>query len=425
MKIELLLTGNELMTGDIVDSNSAMIAQRCLDLGFSIQRKTTLNDNQAQLAQQIQSLSQSCDVLIVNGGLGPTRDDLTAAALAQAAGLDLEEHPQAVAEIKAWGARRNIKQLSPSNFKQALLPKGCELLSNRHGSAPGFCISLNQALIICTPGVPSELKNMLDDHILARLQELSPNEDTFLVKRIHLFGIGESNVQSLCEQHLPPLPAGLDLGFRAGAPCLEVKLQGYLSQKSELEQYWQQLSCLLADYDIGTEKDLQHNLVQLLTEHNLQFTTAESCTGGLIAQQLTQVAGASQVFEAGFISYSNRIKTQVLNVDPKVFIEHGAVSEICAKQMLNGALQVSGADIGVAVSGIAGPDGGTDEKPVGTVYIAWGDQQTVHSCCLYYPVSRRLFQTMVAAAAIDLCRRFILKQAMAPYIKQRQPPAGA
>lgn len=422
MKIELLMTGNELMTGDIVDSNSAMIAQRCLDLGFTIQRKTTLGDNHQQLAEQIHTLSQHCDVLIINGGLGPTTDDLTAAALAQAAGLELEEHPQAIAAIKAWGEKHNLKALSPSNFKQALLPKGCELLSNRHGSAPGFFLHLHQALVICTPGVPSELSHMLDDHILRRLQQLSPNEDATIIKRIQLFGIGESNVQSLCKQRLPPLPAGLDLGFRAGAPCLEVKLQGRMSQESELEQHWQALKQVLGNYEIGPEKDLQHNLVHLLKEHELTITTAESCTGGLIAQQLTQVAGASQVFEAGFISYSNRIKTQVLNVDPEIFVEHGAVSELCTQQMLQGALDASGADIGVAVSGIAGPGGGSDEKPVGTVFIAWGNKEAMHSCCLYYPVSRQLFQTLVAAAAMDFCRRFILALPMAPYIQERQPP---
>lgn len=408
MRIELLLTGNELMTGDILDSNSAMVAKRLLERGLTISRKTTVADDLDLLIKQIQDLSAASDVLLVNGGLGPTLDDLTAQALASAAGVELKQNPTAVEMIETWAAKRNIQSLNEANMKQAILPDGSGLIANRHGSAPGFTLELNQCLVICTPGVPSELKHMLEDDILERLEAMNPNGDKISIKRMMLFGLGESNAQALIDQELGPIPAGLDLGFRAGAPCLELKLQAAQSKSTEFSAFWQQLEQLLSDYNIGPERDLQHNLVKLLADKNLQFTTAESCTGGLIGQQLTQVDGASKVFEAGFITYSNGIKHRILGVDNAVFASAGAVSEACVRQMLSGALSASGADLGVAVSGIAGPTGGSEDKPVGTVYIAWGNLERMQVCRLFFPVARKLFQTMVAAAALDLSRRFVL-----------------
>ncbi len=416
MIVELLLTGDELMSGDTVDSNSSMIAKSLSKLGVSIYRKTTIGDNFTLLCDTIQQLCKNTDVLIINGGLGPTIDDLTAEALANATGSRLMENKLALEHLDSWCGNRGLT-VNAANRKQALLPENCSLVANPIGSAVGFSVDFDGCLVICTPGVPSELRLMLSEQIIPLLSEKYPDHPKVSIQRLQIFGIGESTLQQMVSDKISDWPEQIELGFRAGAPLLEVKLTCRDTKFEHLQKdCLKSLNDLFGAHIIGLgDAKLPQTLVNLLTEKGLQMTTAESCTGGLIASQLTSVAGASQVFEAGFVSYSNTIKQSLLGVSATTLDSYGAVSEEVVKEMAQGALNKSGADYVIAVSGIAGPDGGTEEKPVGTVWLAWGNKNNIKTKRLLFRYHRQLFQTMVAAAGLDLIRRELLEIESSPH----------
>ncbi len=427
LRIQLLLTGNELMSGDIVDTNSSMVAQKLEENGLTLLRKVTVGDDSKLLQEEIEAMSLAADVLIVNGGLGPTVDDLTAQVLANVVSQPLEEHKEAIAHLEVWCARRNFK-LNEPNRKQAILPKGVMIVANPVGSAVGFSIEHNNCWIICTPGVPSELKVMLDGSILPQLSERFEGLPKTSVFHLPIFGLGESTIQRMISDELSPWPESVELGFRASMPMVDVKLT---TQSVEGEQY--RTECItrlhsLFGAHIVAEKEtsLQKCVVDLLQQQGKTVATAESCTGGLIASQITSIKGASAVFEMGVVSYSNRIKNRLLGVESEIIEKEGAVSETVVRQMVEGALSQSDADLAVAVSGIAGPDGGTLQKPVGTVWIAWGGQQRIEAEMLYFPGPRIYFQEIVAAVGLDLIRRRLLNIDDKPlYFKARKPPVVA
>ena len=424
LNIQLLMTGDELMTGDIIDSNSSMIAQFLKDLGLEVSRKVTIPDNLTMLSEEIKSLASNADILIINGGLGPTIDDLTAQALALATDKPLEQHQEALNHLKAWCKRRGTP-LNEPNLKQTILPEGGEIIANEKGSAVGFQLDLQKCTIYCTPGVPHELKTMLRQEILPQVAQRSPQGLLLDVTRLQLFGLGESSIQKLIDDRLPEWPKEIELGFRAGLPLLEVKLTTKTAKALELKnKYLPRLYNLLGDHVLGTvvkrPKTLAEYVVELLANNNQTITLAESCTGGMIASLLTQVSGASNVFEAGFVTYSNDVKTHILNVDEQSLIQHGAVSEQTVLAMAKGALEKSSADSVIAVSGIAGPEGGSQEKPVGSVWIAWGNQENIQRKYLIIPAPRVYFQNYVAAIGLDLIRRQLINSKQVPnYIMER------
>ena len=422
MRLQLLLTGNEIMSGDTVDSNSSMVAQRLAPEGFVIDRKVTIGDDFDLLINEIQHLAKHSDALIINGGLGPTIDDLTAQALAAAANIPLEEHAEAKAHVTAWCAGRNFK-ISASNLKQAILPKGVDILPNAVGSAVGFSMLLDDCLVLCTPGVPSELRVMLDEGVVPALAKKFPHANKPTVMRFQTFGLGESGAQELINKHLPDWPKELELGFRAGAPHMELKVTINDPAHIPLRDEWaNKLTGLVGDFIIGQGNvSIASAVTDLLRDKAKKITTAESCTGGLVAAMITGIAGASDVYEAGVVSYSNDIKHSVLSVSKDTLAQHGAVSEQVVREMAAGALALSGADYAVAVSGIAGPSGGTNAKPVGSVWIAWGEQSDMRAKLFFFPVKRDLFQTIVAAMGLDLIRRNILGLNQDPDYYQRKP----
>ncbi|TWX72864.1 CinA family nicotinamide mononucleotide deamidase-related protein [Colwellia sp. C1TZA3] len=418
-QVNILLTGNELMNGDVIDTNSVMFAQQLNDIGLTINKKVTIADDLALLRAEIVQLSQTADVLLINGGLGPTIDDLTSQALAQACCVDLHLDPQAHSHLKKWAKRRKT-QLNQPNLKQAYLPLGSEIVDNTTGSAVGIRIQLGQCLIICTPGVPSELSHMLKDEIIPRLQQLFPTANKQSLIRLQTFGIGESTLQALVNDKLPDWPNEIAMGFRAAMPLLEVKLTVQCPKGKELLAQWQhKLSDLLGDHILTTGESshvtIADYLVPLLIESQQKITVAESCTGGLIASQITAIAGASAVFEAGFVTYSNAMKSKMIDVPAATLLSYGAVSKETVLAMAKGALAKSNADYVIAVSGIAGPDGGTKDKPVGSVWIAWGNQQALQAKYYCIPVARKNFQALVAARSLDLTRRMLIKSKDKPH----------
>ena len=421
LKVQLLLTGNEIMSGDTVDSNSALIAQRLSELAITVYRKVTVGDDVALLESELAAMASDADLLIVNGGLGPTIDDLTAEVLAKVTGTGIEAHPQAVAHLEDWCGRRRLP-LNAANLKQAMLPAGATVIDNPIGSAVGFEMQVGSCRVLCTPGVPGELAAMLDGIVadLARRTDRPMERD---ILRLQTFGLGESTAQQLISDGISDWPDEVELGFRAGAPQMEIKLSiNSTSAMPARQRCREQLEQLFGDHIIGEGgTTLAARVLELLRERGATLTTAESCTGGLIASMLTRIPGSSDGFHAGFVTYANAIKHSVLGVDAQALESEGAVSEPVVRQMALGAMERSSADYAIAVSGIAGPDGGSPDKPVGTVWLAWGSQDKLHTCCLRWPVERTLFQTMVAAAGLDMIRRTLQGLDTQPhYFSQRK-----
>ena len=423
--VQLLLTGNELMTGDIVDSNSAMIAQQLKEFGLDISRKVTIADSITALVNEINLLANQADILIINGGLGPTIDDLTAQALAKATQVELVEHSEALSHLKFWCAKRGAKLNAP-NLKQALLPEGCSIIANREGSAVGFKMTHLGCDIYCTPGVPRELRTMLTEEIKPDIAKKLPKTLINDVTRLQVFGLGESSLQKMIDEQLPDWPESIELGFRAGMPLLEVKLTTTSQVGHDIKPVWYaKLLNVLGDHIIAKIEDtplsLAKHILQKLTDKNLKITTAESCTGGMVASLLTKESGASACSEAGFVTYSNNMKTKLLNVTEKSLNQYGAVSEEVVIEMAKGALDKSSADYVIAVSGIAGPDGGSKEKPVGTVWLAWGQKNNLKTVGLLIPLPRSYFQKYIANIGLDLVRRELINSRQTPhYIIERK-----
>jgi nicotinamide-nucleotide amidase len=269
--------------------------------------------------------------------------------------------------------------------------------------------------------VPSELRLLLARFCAILAKRLGKTAQVEII-RLQTFGLGESSAQQIISDAAPQWPSGVELGFRAGAPQMEVKLTitdaAFQAQQQTCRE---RLYALLGDHIIGEgSTTLAQRVLQLLIEQGKTITTAESCTGGLIASMLTQIPGSSAGFHAGFVTYANTSKHSVLGVEEEVLAEHGAVSEAVVVQMAEGALRHSGADYAIAVSGVAGPDGGTQGKPVGTVWLAWGSAGQISTRCLCWPVERTLFQTMIAAAGLDMIRRRLQGLSTEPnYFKQR------
>lgn len=409
MDIQLLLTGDELMSGDTVDTNSAYIAQTLKDLGLRVSSKLTVGDNMKRLCAALASMSQSADVLLVNGGLGPTVDDLTAEALGVVLDQPLVQHRQALEDLSAWAATIGA-QLNDANLKQTYLPASAQVIHNSCGSACGFSAEHNGCLIICTPGVPRELFAMLEQQILPLLQQRFDVGNSAKVTRLRSFGIGESSLQEMFKQAFKDWPKTVELGFRVDRGAVELKVTTLRQQDAADNLACStQLRELLKDHIFGSNNDtLASVLIDILRERGQTVTTVESCTGGMIASAITQVAGASDVFETGFVTYSNDAKQALVGVDPEILAEHGAVSEATVKAMVAGALNRSHADFGIAVSGIAGPSGGSADKPVGTVWIAWGTAQKINARRYVFNQGRAMFQTLATHISLDLLRRDLL-----------------
>ena len=419
MQIQLLLTGNEIMSGDTVDSNSAAMAEYLGAKGWSVFRKITVPDDMQQLCDEIRSAAASADLLIINGGLGPTVDDLTSEALARVNNTELCEHPDALAHLEKWCGQRKI-EMNAANYKQALLPADADIISNSIGSAVGIKVKVGNCLVCATPGVPSEMHRMMQNEIIPMLLE-NFTSDQVEVRRLGCFGIGESTLQNLISQQLPDWPSSIDLGFRASVPILEVKLTATTAEgRSQLNHWQTAVQNLLGDSFIGDAPcSLADGLINALRAKNWRACTAESCTGGLIASQITEIAGASDVFQGGFVTYSNSMKANVLQVPEQTLEKHGAVSCETASAMLRGALTNSQSDVGIAVTGIAGPGGGTEDKPVGTVCIAWGSLTDLHVRQFQLPFPRKQFQLFVTAFGLDLLRRNVANLEAEPHYLKR------
>ncbi|GIC76592.1 CinA family nicotinamide mononucleotide deamidase-related protein [Moritella sp. F3] len=405
MRIEFISTGDEVLSGQIVDTNAAWISQHFFDQGRSFTRRHTVADDLESLIDIITETSHRADVVIMNGGLGPTSDDLSADAAAKAMGVPLVRSQVWFDHLVAKYAKSN-SALSTSNEKQAWLPQGSEVVDNAVGTACGFSFQFNRARFYFTPGVPSEFKHMVSEQILPDIQQHFTAVSVPTLIKIKTFGISESVLNE--QLQALNLPDSITLGFRVDFPMVEIKLLS--TNSADLQQARARVVAEIADF-ILFEGDLSfaEYLQSMMLEKGQTLSLAESCTGGMIASELIAVAGSSGYLDSSHVTYSNESKSRLVNVKQTTLAKHGAVSIEVAAEMAEGAMLNAGVDFGVAVSGIAGPGGGSEEKPVGTVAFALASKTRTYSQLLFIPRwSRQGIRTVALYIALDMLRRALL-----------------
>ncbi|PKH09539.1 CinA family nicotinamide mononucleotide deamidase-related protein [Moritella sp. Urea-trap-13] len=405
MRIEFISTGDEVLSGQIVDTNAAWISQLFFHQGRAFSRRYTVADDLESLIDIITETSHRADVVIVNGGLGPTSDDLSAQAAAKAMAVPLVLS-QAWYDYLVAKYAQSSSTLSQSNEKQAWLPQGSEVVDNPVGTACGFSFQLNRARFYFTPGVPSEFKHMVAEQILPDIQQRFTAVRVPTLIKIKTFGISEA---VLNEQLLAlNLPETITLGFRVDFPMVEVKLLS--TDTVDLKLARVKVLAALAKFVLyeGDESFAEY-LQGLMLGKGHTLSLAESCTGGLIASELISVAGSSGYLDSSHVTYSNEAKCRLVNVNKTTLDKHGAVSIEVAAEMAAGAMLNAGVDFGIAVSGIAGPGGGSDEKPVGTVAFALASKTHTYSQLLFIPRwGRQGIRTVALYVALDMLRRELL-----------------
>lgn len=370
LTVELLSTGDELLTGQVVDTNSAWLMDRLWDLGVMVRRKTLVGDDRPDLVAALAETTARADVVVMSGGLGPTEDDLTAECVAQAMGVPLVLDEASLAAIRERFEKLG-RTMTPNNAKQARFPRGATILPNRLGTAPGFLVSLGRAELACLPGVPVEYKGLCEEAVLPRIAARAGEVPAS--RLVKLIGIPESHADEAMRPVMDaPEHRGVRFGYRAHWPEIHVKwsVPGP-DAEAHAERILGEVRRIFGDAIFAEGKaELAQGVLERLTARGERLALAESCTGGLVAQLLTSVPGASAVFEVGTVVYGNDAKTALLGVPEALIAAHGAVSEPVARAMAEGARRLGSATWGLAVTGIAGPGGGTPEKPVGTVHLA-------------------------------------------------------
>ena len=413
MKSEILATGDEIRSGALVDSNSAYIAEKLEENGIEVVRHSSVGDDISMLVSALREIGDRVDMAVVTGGLGPTTDDLSAEAASIAAGVEPAFSQAAFENVESFFKKFN-RPMTESNRKQAYLPRGSKILYNPVGTAPGFAVTIGRCRFFFLPGVPYEMKRMLNDHVIPEALALQGDAAMHSrVKTITTFGLPESLAGEKVAGVEAAFP-GIKLGLRANFPQIQVKLYGRDKDAALLDRR-------LAEAGRWTLEQLGRNVIsengermeavvgRLLLERSATIGLAESCTGGLMASWLTDVAGSSAYFLFSGVTYSNPAKIDVLGVRPETLERYGAVHEETAREMAEGVKRIAGSTYGLSTSGIAGPDGGTDEKPVGTVCVGFAGPDRSFGRRLYFPFGKRLMNKKIfAMAALDMLRKELL-----------------
>lgn len=417
---ETIAIGSELLLGGRLDTNSLFIADRLAACGIELRYKTTVGDELPDIVGVLRTAVRRARVVLITGGLGPTVDDLTREAVAQATGHRLSRRKAALDEmtdrLASWGRKPNKSQ-----FRQAMIPTGAEILSNPVGTAPGFALVWNGTFLAALPGVPREMEPMVREGVLPRLQAWMIAQKTVnvtpMVRRVlHTSGVPESVVDQALAG-LIPKNSSIQLGIYASPMEIMVSLTGPAATKDQgpvtIESLVKEARDRLSDILYGEENDTMESVVgQLLKERTFTLAVAESCTGGLIGHRLTQVAGSSVYLDRVAVTYSNRAKVEMLGVPPEVIDRYGAVSAETAAAMARGVRERSGTNVGLSVTGIAGPGGGSKAKPVGLVYVGLdgGPDEAMTKEFRFHGGDRSVIKQRSSQAALDLLRRWLIKK---------------
>jgi nicotinamide-nucleotide amidase len=409
----IITIGDELLIGQVIDTNSAWIAQQLNRAGIAVTKRIAVGDDADEIWNTLESENQHADVVLITGGLGPTSDDITKQLLCKYFEGKMIINEGALQNVKFLFEKIYHKPISEVNLKQAEVPDVCEVIQNKRGSAPGMVFQKDGTIFISMPGVPYEMQGIMEDVIpmLEKRFELP----AIIHRTILTAGIGESALAEIIKDFEAQLPEVIRLAYlpNYGMVRLRLTTSGFDKIKTEklINEQFEQLKELVKNYMV-TDKDetMQEVLGNILSKNKKTISTAESCTGGAIASLITSVPGSSAYYQGSIVSYSYEIKENLLNVEKVTLEKYGAVSEETVKEMLSGLLDQMNTDFGIAVSGIMGPDGGTAEKPVGTVWVAVGNKERQFVQKLKQRFERKKNIEVTAVMALNMMRKFILEQ---------------
>lgn len=409
----IITIGDELLIGQVIDTNSAWIAAELNKSGVWLKRRIAIGDDREEIIRALKEESEYADIILVTGGLGPTSDDITKPVLCEYFGAKLVINEEALLNIKAIFAKLN-RPMIESNYRQAEVPDACTVIQNKRGTAPGMWFEQNGKIIVSMPGVPHEMKGMMTDSVLPRLPQYF-KMPAIVSRTLLTAGIGESFLAEQVRGFESNLPPYIKLAYLPNYGMVRLRLTATGNDKeaiaAEVQNQFSVLKKAVEDHLVTDEDDpIQVVVSKLLKKEHKSLATAESCTGGYIAHLLTAEAGASQFFNGSIVSYSNHVKRDLLNVSEQTLQEVGAVSEETVRQMLKGVLAAMKTDFAISVSGIMGPDGGTDEKPVGLVWVAVGNSQNTLTQKFNFRFDRKRNIELTANNALNLLRKFIISQ---------------
>jgi nicotinamide-nucleotide amidase len=409
MRVILLNTGTELLLGDVQDAHLTFIAREIFPLGLRIEERRTVGDTEA-IRHTLAELFPGCEILFVTGGLGPTGDDITREMVADLLGLELQKSRELLASLRQRLQLRGIKWTS-GIARQADVPAGAAVLPNQNGSAPGLYLRANinpripSPHLFLLPGPPRELQPMFRAFVMPILRSIVPASALIERRLYKIADKGESLVEEAIGDHVLAVP-GIELGYCARPGEVDVRIVGKAKAIEQADAIIR--STLGSSIFSAADETLEEVIVKLLVQRNQRVAVAESCTGGLLANRITNVPGASAVFFAGYVCYANQAKMDMLDVDPQLIEKHGAVSEQVARALAEHARARARSDYALATTGVAGPSGGSPEKPVGTVYIALAASGETIAKKFFFPTDRETFKQIVTQTALELLRRKLI-----------------
>ncbi len=411
MVVELISVGTEILLGNIVNTNAVFLAEKCAGLGLSCYYQDVVGDNEERLSETIRLALSRADILLLSGGLGPTQDDLTKEVAAKVMGKPLYLHEESKTAIQQYFERKGM-EITDNNWKQAMVPEGCIVVDNPNGTAPGIIMAQEGKHVILMPGPPNEMIPMFETSIMPYLSELQ--SCVIYSQTVKICGIGESKAETmvadLIEQQTNPTIATY---AKTGEVHLRVtaRAEDEKAAKKLVKPMVKELKGRFGNniYTTDSEVTLEKSVVDLLQANGLTACTVESCTGGMLAARLINVPGVSEVFKSGYITYSNKSKRSLLGIKKNILLKHGAVSDKIAREMAKGAAMLAKTDVSVSTTGIAGPDGGSEEKPVGLVYIACNVRGTIEVRECHFSGNRTKIRESTVSAALSLMRECILK----------------
>jgi nicotinamide-nucleotide amidase len=410
MRVEIISIGDELLIGQTINTNASWIGQECSLLGIRIVQVTTISDEKELIKDAVDMAFTRSDLVLVTGGLGPTKDDITKHTLCEYFNTELEIHIPTLERIEAFFISRNRPMLDV-NIRQAELPKSCTILDNRNGTAAGMWFDYEGKILISLPGVPYEMKGIMIEEVFPRLKAKFKLKALYH-KTILTQGIGESFLaEQISDWENDVREQGLGLAYLPSPGMVKLRLTSYEgeSRSEEIDRYFDQLIKRFPHYIFGTgDETLQGVVGQVLRDKHLTIGTVESCTGGALAHQIVSVSGASNYFQGSLITYSNELKGKLANVDEKIIDGFGAVSSEVVEQMARNGRDLLGVDVCLATSGVAGPEGGTNEKPVGLVWIGISTSDRTISKCFRFGDNRERNIQMTVLTALNLVRCEIL-----------------
>ena len=411
MTVEVISVGTELLLGNIVNTNTQYLAEKCAGLGLTMYYQSVVGDNEDRMTASFRQAFERSDVVILTGGLGPTEDDLTKEVCAKVLGLPLVLHERSRQRIADYFVRTSRKNITENNWKQAMIPEGAIVLDNDNGTAPGLIVEADNLSVILLPGPPNELKPLFEGKVVPYLKKRSPF--TICSAMVKLIGVGESRAETMIKDMIDGQTNPTIATYAKTGEC-DIRVTARAANEAEamelIDPAVEELFKRFGDniYTTHEEETLEQTVVRLLKEKGLTVTTAESCTGGLVAARLINVSGASDVIKSGFITYCDETKHSILGVPTELLESYSAVSEQVAEAMALGGAKAAGADACLSVTGIAGPDGGTEEKPVGLVYVGChlGEKTVVREFRMRG--NREKIREQAVVQALDLLRRRLI-----------------